>query len=275
MTRVFGALILIVVFAVPAVFGPAWVLVLLAMLVVPVCMFELFRVAISPGARVLGWIAMASSVPFLFFAGQGDPARCFMTAGVTSVALMVASLFLYEKDRGGARDLVYAIAGLFYPMALIGFWVLLRTGDDGRFWMIFGLVSVFASDVGAYYTGRTLGRHRIAPRLSPKKTVEGFIGGIGLAVVLGYATYIIYNAVTAHYQVEMLSGAYPVWLLAALSACIAVLDLAGDLTASLFKREFQIKDLGSLIPGHGGMLDRMDGIIPVGCLLYVALRVFG
>jgi len=275
MTRIFGALILIVIFALPAIFGPAWVLALLAMLVVPVCMYELFRVALGTGARVLGWIAMVSSTPFLYFAYRGDAAWCFMTVGVTSVVLMIVSLFLYEKNKGGARDLVYAIAGLFYPMALIGFWVLLRVAPDSRFWMIFGLVSVFASDVGAYYVGKNLGRHHLAPRLSPKKTVEGFIGGIGLAVMLGYATYLIYSAVTAHYQVETLTGAYPVWLLAVLSACIAVLDLAGDLTASLFKREFQIKDLGNLIPGHGGMLDRMDGIIPVGCLLYFVLKVFG
>ncbi len=275
MTRIFGALILIIIFAIPAVFGPAWVLALLAMLVVAICMFELFRVAISPDARVLGWISLVSSVPFLYFAYLGDAAWCFTTLGLTSVVLMIASLFLYEKNKGGARDLVYAIAGLFYPMALIGFWVLLRVAPDGRFWMVFGLVSVFASDVGAYYVGKNLGRHHLAPRLSPKKTVEGFIGGIGLAVILGYATYLIYNAVTAHYQVDPLSGTYPVWLLATLSACIAVLDLAGDLTASLFKREFQIKDLGNLIPGHGGMLDRLDGIIPAGCLLYFILKVFG
>ncbi|HPI94085.1 MAG TPA: phosphatidate cytidylyltransferase [Deltaproteobacteria bacterium] len=273
MTRIFGALILIVIFAVPAVLGPAWVLALLAILVIPVCMFELFRVVLSGNARILGWISMVSSLPYLLLAYRSDMAGCLLTLGVTSVVLMIASLFLYEMNRGGAKDLVYAMAGLFYPMALIGFWVLLRVGADGRFWMIFGLVSVFASDVGAYYVGKNLGRHRLAPRLSPKKTVEGFIGGICLAVVLGYATYLIYNAVTAHYQIDPLTGTYPAWLLAVLSACIAVLDLAGDLTASLFKRDFQIKDMGHLIPGHGGMLDRLDGIIPVGCLLYCILKV--
>lgn len=273
MTRIIGALILIVIFAVPAIFGPAWALGLIAALVVPVCMFELFRVAINPAARALGWISIAASPAFMYFAYLGDAASCFLTLGVASVILMIASLFLFEKGHASAKDLAYAIAGLMYPMALIGFWVLLRVGVDGRFWLIFGLVSVFASDVGAYYTGKNLGRHTLAPRLSPKKTWEGFVGGILTAIILGYAAFRIYGAVTASWQVETLTRAYPVWLLALLSACIAVLDLAGDLTASLFKRDFQIKDLGHLIPGHGGMLDRMDGILPVGCLLYCILKV--
>ena len=100
---------------------------------------------------------------------------------------MITSLFLFEKNRAGAKDLVYSIAGLIYPMALIGFWVLLRVGMDGRFWMIFCLVGVFGSDTGHTTWARTSGARKIAPRLSPKKTVEGFIGGICSSIALGYA----------------------------------------------------------------------------------------
>ncbi len=273
MKRILGGLILVVLFAIPAIFGPAWVLLLIALLVVPICMYELFRVAIAPSAKALGFISMASSVPFLILANRGDTDGCFLTIGVTSVILMITSLFLFEKDRAGAKDLVYSIAGLIYPMALIGFWVLLRVGMDGRFWMIFCLVGVFGSDTGAYYVGKNLGRRKIAPRLSPKKTVEGFIGGMCASVALCYMTFVVYNKVVMAYQIDPLKGDYPLWLLVLLSACIGALDLAGDLTASLFKREFQIKDMGNLIPGHGGMLDRMDGIIPVGCVLYCILKV--
>ncbi len=246
---------------------------LIALLVVPMCMYELFRVAIDPSAMALAFISMAASVPFLILANRGDTDGCFLTIGITSVILMITSLFLFEKNKAGAKDLVYSITGLIYPMALIGFWVLLRVGTDGRFWMIYCLVGVFGSDTGAYYVGKNLGSRKIAPRLSPKKTLEGFIGGICSSIALGYVTFVLYNKVVIAYQLDPLQGVYPLWLLVLLSACIGVLDLAGDLTASLFKREFQIKDMGNLIPGHGGMLDRMDGIIPVGCVLYCILKI--
>ncbi len=272
MKRFIAGIVLVIVFAVPAIFGPAWALLIIALLVTPVCMFELLRAALSRSASVLSLIAMAASFPFLFFAYQTDLSGCFITVGVTSVILMITSLFLFEKNMSTARDLVYSITALIYPMSLIGFWILLRMGVDGRFWMIFALVGVFGSDTGAYYVGKNFGSRKIAPILSPKKTVEGFIGGICTSVALGYAAFVIYNKVIAYYQLSPMEGFYPVWLLVLLSACIGALDLAGDLTASMFKREFQIKDLGNIIPGHGGMLDRMDGVMPVGCLLYCILK---
>jgi len=273
MTRILGALILIVIFALPAIFGPAWILLIIAMLVIPVCMYELFRVAISPEAKTLSWISIVVSAPFLLFDYMGDLRGCFLTITAASIILIVTSLFLFEKEKARAKDLVYSIAGLIYPLALTGFWVLLRVGIDGRFWIIFGLVCTFGSDAGAYYVGKNLGYRKLAPRLSPKKTVEGFIGGLSSSIVLGYASFLIYKGVTQYFHTNLLLGHYPNWLLLLLAITIGVLDLAGDLTASLFKRDFQIKDLGNLIPGHGGMLDRMDGIIPVGCALYIILKV--
>jgi phosphatidate cytidylyltransferase len=267
MTRILSALILIIVFAIPAVFGPAWAFFIVALIVIPLCMFELYRVAISPEARVLGWIALCASVPFLIFIYQGNLQASYFTLCLAAVAVILAALFLFEKGKACSKDIAYAIAGLIYPLALTSFWVLLRNGTDGRFWLIFAVVGVFGSDVGAYYTGKNLGKHRIAPKLSPKKTVEGFIGGICLSIVLGQIAYLIYP------KIVPLDGSYPVALLAFLSACIGILDLAGDLTASLFKRDFNVKDMGKIIPGHGGMLDRMDGIILVGCLLYLVLKV--
>jgi phosphatidate cytidylyltransferase len=267
MTRFLSALILIIIFAVPAIFGPAWAFFIVALIVIPLCMYELYRVTISSGANLLGWIPLVASIPFLIFIYQGNITAGYLILCAAAVAVIIAALFLFEKSRAGSKDIVYAIAGMIYPLALTSFWVLLRNGTDGRFWMIFAVVGVFGSDVGAYYTGKNFGRHHIAPKLSPKKTVEGFIGGICLSIVLGQLAYIVYP------KIIPLDGLYPVPLLVLMSACIGVLDLAGDLTASLFKRDFNVKDMGKIIPGHGGMLDRMDGIVLVGCLLYLVLKV--
>jgi len=267
MTRILSALVLVVVFAVPAIFGPAWAFFIVALLVIPWCMFELYRAVLQPGAAVLGWIGLIASLPFLFFTYQVNLPAAYFTLSLAAIAVILTALVLFEKGRAGSRDIVYAITGMIYPLALTSFWVLLRNGPDGRFWLVFAVLGVFGSDVGAYYTGKNLGKHHIAPRLSPKKTVEGFIGGICLSIVLGQLAYFVYP------QIVPLERTYPILLLGILSVCIGVLDLAGDLTASLFKRDFNIKDMGHLIPGHGGMLDRMDGVILVGCLLYLALKV--
>lgn len=269
MTRFLSGILLVIVFAVPSIFGPAWAFFTVALVVIPWCMFELYRVVLNPKAAILGWIGLIASLPFLGFIYRGDLPAAWFTLSLAAIAIIVTALFLFEKDRAASSDIVHAVSGLIYPLALTSFWVLLRNGPDGRFWLVFAVLGVFGSDVGAYYTGKNLGRHHIAPRLSPKKTVEGFIGGICLSIVLGLLAYLVYP------QIVPLERTYPLPLLALLSACIGILDLAGDLTASLFKRDYNIKDMGHAIPGHGGMLDRMDGVILVGCLLYLVLKVAG
>lgn len=266
MKRLFGAFILIVIFALPAVFGPPVALFLVVLAVLPVCLYELYRVSLDREARLLGWIGIAGSFPYLYTIYAGSFSAAFLTLLGTTLAMMAASLLLFEKGRGNALQLSTAMAGLIYPLALTSFWILLRNGPDGRFWMLFGIVCTFGADTGAYYVGKNLGRRALAPRLSPKKTVEGLAGGIGASILGGVLLFLCYN----HFL--PLDSPRPLWFILALSACISVLDLMGDLTASLYKRQFQVKDMGNLIPGHGGMLDRMDGVIPVGIFLYFALQ---
>jgi phosphatidate cytidylyltransferase len=138
--------------------------------------------------------------------------------------------------------------------------------------MIFGLICTFIADGGAYFAGKYLGKHKLSPRLSPKKTVEGLIGGVAASIILGLVLGLGYEKMTnSCSMLEPFIRSYPVWLFIVLSFAVALLDLAGDLMASMFKREFGIKDFGNIIPGHGGMLDRMDGVIPVGAALYIIL----
>jgi len=268
MKRLFGAVILIIIFAVPAIFGPAWVLFVLVLIVLPLCQYELFRVMLGRQGRLLGWIAFAGGFPLLASMYYGNFPATLSIVGITSLAIIVTGLYLFEKDKANAKEVGFAIFSIIYPLALTGFWILVRNGIDGRFWMIFGLISTFAADSGAYYVGKNLGRHALAKRLSPKKTIEGLAGGLVSSMVLGGSFFLFYK----HFFI--LEGTYPVGIIIPLAGLICILGLMGDLTASMFKREYQIKDMGNIIPGHGGMLDRMDGIIPVGVVLYLIIQVF-
>lgn len=267
MMRILGALILLVVFAVPAVLGPPWAFLVIALIVLPICHYELYRVGLDAGARPLGVIGLVGSFPYLYTIYMGSLAESLLLLCGIGLAILVAGLYLFEKGRATARQVSFALSGLIYPLGLLSFWVLVRNGADGRFWMIFGLLATFLADVGAYYVGKNLGRHALAPRLSPKKTVEGLFGGIAASILGASLFFFLYS------RFLPLDASYPLWAIPALAGAISLLDLAGDLSASMYKRDFQVKDMGNLIPGHGGMLDRMDGIVPVGIFLYFFIRV--
>jgi len=267
MKRILGAIILIIIFALPAFLGPDWVFFLIAIIVLPTCQYELFRAMHTPGSRIMGWIALAGSFPLLTSMYYGNLSVSLYIIGIVSLAIILTGLVLFEKGKADAREVGLVVFGIIYPLFLSGFWIMVRNGIDGRFWMIFGLLSTFAADTGAYYIGKNLGRHMLAPRLSPKKTIEGLAGGFLASMIFGGSFLYFYN----HFF--FLDGSYPVWIIMPLAGLICLLGLMGDLTASMFKREFNIKDLGNIIPGHGGMLDRMDGIIPVGLVLYLIIQV--
>lgn len=125
------------------------------------------------------------------------------------------------------------------------------------------LVVVLLGDTLAYFSGRFLGRHKLAPRVSPKKTVEGAVGGLVASAAGGYLAHVL-----------LLPGESPALMVGAGALCGALGQL-GDLTESLFKRASGTKDSGTLLPGHGGVLDRVDGVIFAAPALYAALRLLG
>ncbi|HNU75566.1 MAG: Phosphatidate cytidylyltransferase [Deltaproteobacteria bacterium ADurb.BinA179] len=267
MIRIFGALILLVIFAVPAVLGPAWAFFIVVLAVIPVCLYEFYRVGLEKDARPLGALGLVGSFLYLYTIYMCSPAESLLTLCGIGAVILIAGLYLFEKGRATARQVSFALSGLIYPLGLLSFWILVRNGIDGRFWMIFGLLATFLADVGAYYVGKNLGRHPLAPRLSPKKTVEGLFGGVAASILGASLFFFLYP------RFLPLEASYPLWVIPVLAGAISILDLAGDLSASMYKRDFHVKDMGSLIPGHGGMLDRMDGVVPVGVFLYFVIRV--
>jgi len=166
---------------------------------------------------------------------------------------LLTSVFLiklYKKDDKPFTQVAYTFLGIIYvsiPFSLLN--VIAFNSGGYRFQIIIGILFIlWASDTGAYFTGILFGKRKLFERISPKKTWEGFIGGALLALVFGYGFSIYFQDLTLIQ-----------WLAASL--LIVVAGVYGDLVESLFKRSIAIKDSGSSIPGHGGFLDRFDGLL--------------
>lgn len=146
------------------------------------------------------------------------------------------------------------VAGVILPFLLSAV-VRIHNWENGRVFILLPFVISFMSDTGAYFTGRFLGKHKLAPQISPKKTVEGMIGGV-LAAVIGVVLYCLVMEKVLHFAVNY----YYVPIYGILGSLGAVF---GDLCFSAVKRQTGIKDYGNLIPGHGGVLDRFDSVMVV------------
>lgn len=194
-----------------------------------------------------------------------------LEAGLIVAALaapMLAALFRAETepppDDGSGRVtlplwLVLPLAALY--LGWLGHYLLLvRRFPQGDRWFLLLLLGTFATDTGAYATGKLLGRHQLAPRVSPAKTVEGAIGGLVWAVIATVALDLLLG----------LPRRLPAVVL--LGVALAAAAELGDLAESLIKRRLGVKDMGRIVPGHGGIVDRLDSLLFVGPVVYFIVR---
>jgi phosphatidate cytidylyltransferase len=178
-----------------------------------------------------------------------------MIVVVLSAALTLART---QEIAGATTRLAGTAFGAFYVGGLIVALALVhRDAPDGSLWVVCALAVTFASDTGAYFVGRAYGRHKLAPAISPGKTVEGALGGLAAALAFMFvarASFFVALTVKDCLLVALAAG---------------ILGPIGDLTESLLKRSAGVKDSGNLIPGHGGMLDRIDAVLFVGAYVYL------
>jgi phosphatidate cytidylyltransferase len=163
---------------------------------------------------------------------------------------------------GGVQRLGLSLLGVLYVGFFTPHFVLLRESGDGTGWrwVLFTVFAAMGSDTGGYFVGRALGRHKLAPSISPSKTVEGAVGGLGGAMLGAAICHAVFFSA--------LGGGETI----ALGAVIGVLAQFGDLCESALKRAFGAKDSGWIIPGHGGILDRLDSLLfPVVFAYYYAV----
>jgi phosphatidate cytidylyltransferase len=280
--RVLTAAILIPAVAAVVLYAPTWVVAVVAALVTILALREFFALAAAIGLR--GYFVWTVFCSVLMFIGQSRSLRTRETVvgmGETSIRTYATgfwttleSLFAWPVemallmfllgasllaliDRRPIRESIGALAlsGAAMVLIVVPFSYVGRVHSFfpwGERWLLFTLALVWAGDISAYFTGRVMGRHRMAPELSPKKTWEGAIGNIlgSVVVALVFAWWI-----RSSFEIDM------IWWLVVVAVLANIAGQIGDLVESAYKRAAGVKDSGGLLPGHGGMLDRIDSLI--------------
>ncbi|RZJ79563.1 MAG: CDP-archaeol synthase, partial [Brevundimonas sp.] len=195
------------------------------------------------------WRVMAGAVAFGLFAAVISAHVEQLSLSLVMLVFCAVAAGLFARSRGQeALDAAYGVLYLGWPAVLL---IWLRDGSTapGLAWTVFAFAIAWASDIMAYLVGSIVGGPKLWPRFSPNKTWSGFIGGLAAGTVAGALMALFLNM-----------GLGPVWG-AVLGFTAAVATMAGDLWESALKRRYGVKDAGNLIPGHGGLLDRVDGLM--------------
>jgi phosphatidate cytidylyltransferase len=203
-----------------------------------------------------------SMVPVAFYAGPEGQLWSLVAAMALAAAIRLGRAVLDPSSRATTLpDIGVAIMVLAYIPFLGSFAVAIAATPGGQWWVLAGVVIVVSVDTAAYATGLSLGRTPLAPKISPKKTWEGFAGSFVAALVSGSLLGTLMLGV-------------PLWVGALLGLVLLGSGTLGDLIESLIKRDLDIKDISSWLPGHGGFLDRLDSMLPSMAMLYVMFQIF-
>ena len=256
-------LVLILIFSWTLAYPIAWAI------LAGVAVFELFRV-FGRGKDLLLSIPaylLALGLPFgFYFTSVGGK---ILLAAILVYLLWVISVTVFRRG-----TFPFAEAASVYTAAVyiaVGFAALSAIrygfGDVGKYLCLLAFIGPWVTDTFAYFTGRFFGRHKLIPEVSPKKTVEGSIGGTVFCIV-GYIVFGLVMQFSYGFTVN-----YP--MLGVAGLLVAVISQIGDLIASLIKREHGIKDYGKIFPGHGGVMDRFDSVLTTSVTLWLLMQIGG
>lgn len=262
-TRLISGIVLVALMLATIIPGGT-VLFVANMLISLIGVYELYKVLglekSLPG--VTGYVATISYYVLLFTQKTQYITILFI---VFLIVLLAQYVFMFPQYK--TEQISNAIMCMLYAGVLLSYIYIVRQGQNGAYtvWLIF--LCSWASDTCAYVAGVAFGKHKMAPVLSPKKSIEGAVGGVVGAAVLGA----IYAAVFID-KIQL--SANPVMAFAIICAVGALISMVGDLAASAIKRNHNIKDYGTLIPGHGGIMDRFDSVIYVAPIVWILLQIF-
>ena len=262
-TRILAAVVALAIVVPALMFGGQLGAELVVLLVTMIAMDELARMLAPERVLPASALLVVSGASVYSALTWGSTDLGLVALALCGIAVFLFGLFRFEDTERGARVGLSMAAGLLYVPLLLHFLPKVRALDDGLVWVALIMVITFSGDTGGYFAGRAFGRHKLFPRVSPKKTWEGAIGGVVLAVVGALI-------------VKALGLPEVGWLHAiALGILLDGFGVVGDLVESMLKRAHGVKDSGWIMPGHGGILDRVDSLLFTGPVAYAYAWVFG
>ena len=260
-TRLISGIVLVII-ALATIISGSWILFFTLLAVSLIGMRELYKVmkVSDEHVTVLELVGYLGAV--LYYIAMKADFGNYGTMAIIISMILILFVYVFGYPKYHAEQVMAAFFGVVYVTVMLSFIYLTRSLPDGKFlvWLIF--LCSWGCDTCAYCVGMLIGKHKMAPVLSPKKSIEGAVGGVAGAALLG----VIYAAATQGKMAEY----------ALICAVGALISMVGDLAASAIKRNQNIKDYGKLIPGHGGILDRFDSVIitaPV--IYYLAKTILG
>jgi len=231
-------------------------------------LFEFTGITFSMPDRLEKRYVLLSIAWFIALVNLLAPQTEFQLLVVSFISLFVYYLLSAKRHPEGQfavhfKELMYSLFALIYLVFIPLYFLKIHESTNGSLWVILFLLIVWAGDSGAYFVGKKYGKRRLYPQISPKKTLEGSAGGLGAGILVTILFKLLFFR-------NMPWGATVF-----LPVFVGTVAQVGDLCESFFKRAFDKKDSGSILPGHGGFLDRFDGVVFSLPVMYACIRIFG
>jgi len=245
--------------AIPLAIGIIWIILFqpgtvffwLSMVIAALAAYEWAKLAGLNSVGQVVYLLLICAIIWMVMNHAGQYIHFYIYAGV--IWWLAICLYLFKAQPKLVNNKLSPqklLAGILVIPAAVFAMNAIHMQHNGAEWLLYGLMLVWVADIGAYFSGKRFGRHKLAPAISPGKTREGLYGAV--------AAVCVYSAIAAHYfGLDMTDTAY----LLLLAVVLTLVSVAGDLYESVLKREHGVKDSGAILPGHGGILDRIDSVL--------------
>lgn len=239
-----------------------------------ISVFELLRcVGVHRNLWVIIPLELATAAcPFAMRYWGADKALSLVLGGALVLTLYMLAVAVFSHGKVDITQSATAFAVSMYIIAAFSCMVFLCDNCPKNLYLLV-FFGAWVPDTFAYFTGKLFGRHKLIPDVSPKKTVEGAIGGVVFCILAFIGFGLVYNYLNTDLVGTEGYRALPIWLMAVAGLLSALVSMVGDLAMSVIKRHYGVKDYGKILPGHGGFLDRFDSVLAVAVILAVAFGV--